>query len=426
MILRDISLVWSLLHTLLMFVMLFESRYPRKKATVLTLSTMLPLIVVNIVLMCFVPSDSFGVLMLATCTLPSLIFFWFIAKNRDGRFLFTFCFVDTTVLEIIYITQILNYYITPDSYVFMFVSRIVILPIFEIYFYKRLRPGYLEMQRHTKKGWGVLALISAIFYVAISLMMNHPVPIIERPEYIPTAILIFLLMPAIYLHIFSTLRNQQKLHEMTERDDILQLQVSNITARANEFSAANEKFRMERHNYRHKMQTIAGLVEKKQYDELKTLVHEYNAAIKETRVKRYCNHTVLDAVFASYLQRAENMGISLRTSLDFPDELSVPEAELAVVLANAIENAINACEALPPEQRYLKISVLTAPCFMMQIQNSFNGEVEFDDNGIPINHDEEHGFGTRSIAAFCEKHNVFFEFKTEDNVFSLRLVFGNK
>lgn len=43
-ILRDSSVIWSLFHVLVMFVMLFESRYPRKKTRILTVCFMGPLI----------------------------------------------------------------------------------------------------------------------------------------------------------------------------------------------------------------------------------------------------------------------------------------------------------------------------------------------------------------------------------------------
>lgn len=35
-ILRDLSVLWSLIHVLILFIFLYESRYPRKKTLVLT------------------------------------------------------------------------------------------------------------------------------------------------------------------------------------------------------------------------------------------------------------------------------------------------------------------------------------------------------------------------------------------------------
>ena len=106
-ILRDISVMWSLIHTLVMFMFLFDSRYSKKKTIKLTLLTMLPLILLNFIMFLVCGSEGYMQRMLITLSLPSLIFFFILAKHRDGRFLFTFCVIDTLVLEIIYITNIL-------------------------------------------------------------------------------------------------------------------------------------------------------------------------------------------------------------------------------------------------------------------------------------------------------------------------------
>ncbi len=425
-LLKDISIIWSLVHTLIMFILLYEPKYEKKKSMTITLATMIPLCAVNLALTFFIPADKYGTLMLATLTLPSLIVFYILSKYKDGRFFFAFCLVDTTSLEILYVSQILNFYITPDTYIVMFAIRLIAFPVLEILIAKKLKAILADVQKHTPKIWWTFALISAIFYVLVSLMMNTPAAITERPEYLPAMALVFILMPVIYVDIFHTMIQMQKMYETIERADILQLQVNNITARAAEYSDANERFRIERHNFRHKMQTIAGLVERHQYEALTELVMDYISAMQATQVKRYCKFTVLDTVFAAYLQKAESNGTNVTTMLDLADTLPANEAELAAVIANALENAINACEKMPAEERFIKVQTISEPCFMLQIQNSFNGEAEFDDNGIPVNRADGHGFGTLSIVAFCEKHNAYYEFKAENNVFTLNLVFGNK
>lgn len=421
-ILKDFSILWSLIHTLILFMLLFESRFSRKKTLILTLSTMIPLIVLNFALFLIFGADKYSTLMLFTCSLPSLIFFLLIAKHRDGRFFFTFCMVDTVMIEITYITSIIEHYIPGERYIFIFVSRLVIYPILEWLTYKKLRPIYFDVQNHTKKGWYILTAIGAVFYVAISLSAGYPTLITERPEDLPVLILMFILMPVVYINIFNTLRHQQNMYEIKEQDNILRVQVANMANRIDELFAADDKFRMERHNLRHKMQTIANLVEKEQYDELHNLVLEYSEAAKETQVKRYCTNAVIDAVLSTYLHKAESENIKVSTKIILPDPLSVSEAELATVFANAVENAINACEKVDKTKRYIDIRVLTTPRFMIQVRNSFNGRIEFDKNGIPVNRSEGHGFGTRSIVAFCEKHNAFYEFKADDENFSLRIM----
>lgn len=422
-ILRNFSLFWAMAHTLVLFLMLFESRYPRKTTLIITLSTMIPLMIANSILTLTMKPEKMSMALLLTLSLPSLIVFWLLAKHRDGRFYFTFCLVDTVVLESIYMTQIINHFVTPDTYIFMFVVRLVLYPLLEWLAYTKLRSTYLQVQKFSKHGWGSFAAISALFYVLMTLVMAYPTAITERPEYIPSAVLLFILIPVIYVHIISTLWRQQNMHEMTVQEDILKLQVANMTARIEEFAAADEKFRMERHNYRHKMKTIASLVELGQYEEVSALVKDYNEAYQRTQVVRYCKNAVIDAVLSTYIKQAESKAIKVTVGFAFPDPIPVNETELATVFANAIENAINASEKLKEPQRHIEIKVISKPQFLIMIRNNFDGNVEFDDQGIPVNHEEEHGFGTRSIVAFCNKYNAHYLFKSTDNKFTLYLNF---
>ncbi len=422
-ILRNISLFWAMAHTLVLFMMLFESRYPRKKTLVITLSTMIPMIILNGILTFIMDADRMATTMLITLSVPSLIIFFLLAKHRDGRFFFTFCLVDTVVLEIIYVTQVLNHFLTPDTYIFMFVVRIVIMPLLEWLTWKKFRATYLHVQNYTQHTWSVFAAISGLFYVLITLTAAYPTAITERMEYLPLMILIFTLVPTIYVHIVLTLWRHQSLHEKAMQEDILKLQVSNLSDRIADLSAADEKFRIERHNFRHKMKTIASLVELQQYEELTALVQDYNETYRRTQIVRYCSNSVIDAVLSAYIGQAESKGIQVKVGLAFPDPIPVDETELGTVFANAIENAIHASEKLPADQRRIEIKVLCQPRFMIMIRNNFNGEIEFDDEGIPVNREEEHGFGTRSIVAFCNKHDAHYLFKVKNNQFALYLDF---
>ena len=421
--LRELSLFWCMAHTIVLFFLLFESRLSVRKTIIITASTMIPLTIVNLFLAFSLDAERMGLVMLLTLSLPSLAVFWPMAKYRDGRFFFTFCFVDTMVLVFIFFTQILNFYTTPDTDIAMFISRLLLCPLLEWITIKTLRKPYLEVQHYTHSGWTIFAVISALFYVLLVLMFNFPTTITERPEYLPAALLLLILIPFLYTHMITTLRRQQKLHEMVEQENILSLQVSNLTARIGELAAADEKFRMERHNFRHKMKTIASLLDAQQYAECRTLLDEYNEALERTRAKRYCQHTVIDAVLSTYIQRAESKNIKVTFGFAFPDQIPVNETELATAIANALENAINACEGLEIEQRYIEIKVLNHPRFIIQIANSYDGEVIFDDHGIPVNAHEDHGFGTRFIAAFCHKHDGFYQFKADGKRFVLYLNF---
>jgi len=422
MILRAVSVLVALLFRVVIISFLFESRFPKKKTLAFILSTVLPLTILNFGIFVLYSTKMYMTMLIFSLTLPSFALFRFVAKRGNGRMLFTLCFVDTIILEIIHITNILEYYI-PGEDIFLLASRLVLYPLLAYIMYKYLRPTYIKLQKTISKGWYVFAVTALIFYFLISIATRYPTDITTRPEYFPVLALLFVLMPVVYLNIFITLRHQQHIFNDAHQKAILKVQVSGMSHRIDAFNHADEKFRIERHDYRHKMQAIASLLKSQKYDELEALIPQYIESIEKTKVKKYCANAVIDAVLSSYISKAKEKGIKVTTKIDYPDKTNVNETELATVFANAVENAIIACEKCIGD-KFIDIIVLSAPRFMIQISNSINGTVDFDERSIPVNNEDGHGFGTRSIVAFCEKNSAFYEFKAEDKRFLLRIVFS--
>ena len=85
-ILQDFSIFWALVHTLVMFLSLCESRFSKKSTIVLTTITMAPLILGNLAIYVLFGSDVSGKLILVSLSLPSLIVCYILSKYRNSRF----------------------------------------------------------------------------------------------------------------------------------------------------------------------------------------------------------------------------------------------------------------------------------------------------------------------------------------------------
>lgn len=72
-----------------------------------------------------------GKMYLLTCTLPSLLFFWFMSQDRKGQFFFTFCLADTVSYWIIAATNLAGFYFGGEKYIVMFIGRLVLFPLIE-------------------------------------------------------------------------------------------------------------------------------------------------------------------------------------------------------------------------------------------------------------------------------------------------------
>lgn len=421
-ILRDLSVIWSLLHTLVIFIIFCKSKYSVKKSVILTFVFMLPLLVYNFLFFMYFGPNRSGQMIVLNCTVPSMIFFYFLSKYKDGRFFFTFCFVDTLSMEIINLTNLIDFYLPGDIYLVMFLLRLAAFPLMEWAILKWLKKPYQELQESVQKGWGSFAFISILFYLLLILLCNFPTIVTDRPEYLPSVLLLMVLMPFMYWCIFLTLFRQQKIFQMREHENLLRLQSAMMQNRIDETMRSKQQLDIERHDLRHRFQILDSMLMHGNIYEARTYIASSDQILSNTTVKRWCLHPVLDAVFSSYFHLAKEQEIRIEADLDISETIHFDAVELSTVFGNAIENAIQAVTQLPAKDRVIKCKCIRHPQLMFRISNPYTGTVQFDDNGQPLSQKEGHGIGTRSIAAYCEKHNAFCNYKAEGGWFTMQLV----
>lgn len=112
----------------------------------------------------------------------------------------------------------------------------------------------------------------------------------------------------------------------------------------------------------------------------------------------------------------------MEATISLPDALPVNEGEVAIVVANALENAIHANLNLPQEQRKIRCKMMGTPGVVLEISTPCTKNITFDSNGLPMAQREGHGLGVQSISAFCRKNGAVCQFDLTDGWFRLRLV----
>lgn len=200
-IFRDLSILWSLFHILILFMLLYRSRYPKKDLSfngncndAADFDKFIRAYPVRF------RRDGKGVS--SDLYASKYAFFWIVSKDKKGRFFFTFCLADTVALWIIAVTNVLDYYLGGEKYILMFIGRLVLFPLLEWLAVRYLRKPYMELQKSVANGWGIFAGMTAVYYMLLAVMANFPKLITQRLQELPAFILILILMPLTYATIF--------------------------------------------------------------------------------------------------------------------------------------------------------------------------------------------------------------------------------
>ncbi len=353
-------------------------------------------------------------------SVPTLIFFFAMSRQRNAQFVFIFCFSDTVCIWIELASALTDYAVNGNGAV-TFALRVAAFPLMEYAVWRWLRRPFLEISRLVRKGWLLFAALTGICYLILVLLSVYPTAIFDRPQDIPLAVMVLALIALTYGTIFLVLFEQLHVMKVQERQRVLEAQTAMMSRRMEDIRRAEDAMRIERHDMRHQLQTVASLAQRGDSAAVLDYVGIFQEKLDSIAPKRYCANPVLDAVLANAASQAEQLGISAEIAVALPEELPVDMLELSIVFANALENAIHAVSALPEERRRIFCKSVIYPRFMLEISNPYEGKVAFDRKGFPITDKPGHGTGTRSIVAFAEKYQALCLFDTENGWFRLRV-----
>ena len=351
--------------------------------------------------------------------IPSLLLLFAFSRFRGGRLVFQM-FSAILFCTLVQHGAGLVYYLSGGQ-VWALILSYAILSTGVIWFLIRfLRPLFLQTLLELRRGWWLMCLVIATYYVIVVYLIPGYVGFDWNSTVIkPSISLLMVGFYSILMFLFSSIRKEAETRHSAQ---ISALQLSALQSRMEAVSAAEDVIRTERHDLRHRLQAVAELVARGDGDAALDFLDAAQKRLDEQKEIRWCRPPVLDAVFASYFDQAKNQGIRVEATISLPSGLPVDERALAIVLANALENAIHANLALSQGQRELRCKMVGIPGIMLELSNPCAGQVSFDSNGLPVAQREGHGLGVQSIATFCRKNGAVCQFDLTDGWFRFRLV----
>ena len=408
--------------TVLYMIMAFlfmDSRYSRRRALFIVSSVTILLMAAVAALYQAVDMDAAFWIYAITIHIPLILLLFTLSRFRGWRLIFQQLSVVLFCTLIHHISGLI-YYLS-GSRLWVLVLSCAVLSAWVIWFLIRfLRPLFFQILLELHQGWWLICLVMATYYIIAVYLIPGYAGFDPRSTIIKPAIgLLMLGVYSILMFFFTSIKNEM---EARHNAQMSALQLSALQSRMEAVKAAEMAIRTERHDLRHRLQATAELVSRGDKDAALDFLNAAQKRLDDQKEIRWCRPPVLDAVLSSYFDQAKNQGIAVEAKISLSDTLSVNEGELAIVLANALENAIHANLNLPQEQRKIRCKMTGTPGVMLEISNPCTGNIVFDNNGLPMAKREGHGLGVQSISAFCRKNGAVCQFDLTDGWFRLRLV----
>lgn len=173
-----------------------------------------------------------------------------------------------------------------------------------------------------------------------------------------------------------------------------------------------------RHDYHNHMQSVKAYLAMDNLDEARAYLDRLEQDLDDINLLFNTGNINADAILNSKISLAIKKGIQVDYKATVPKELAVSDIDLCVVIGNLIDNAVEACEKVEPEDQFIRlyIGILRRQLYL-SVSNATSEVVrKFDEEYITTKRGN-HGHGLKRINNIVDKYDGYINRKNEPGVF---------
>jgi len=236
----------------------------------------------------------------------------------------------------------------------------------------------------------------------IPLLLHRELPIISVFITLAGAVLLFSLIASI--HLFQ---NLAKLYADEKERAVLQKQIQDADSIYTEIKGMKHDMKSHLANIRMLVKSDAG--ENKEA-EIEAYLGKLEETVSNFDFVYQTGNSVCDIIIHQKYMECKSNATDFSANFIYPVRLTIDVYDLAVILNNGLENAIEACNKMAETGRYINLlAYAKGEMFFIEIENSFASEnILIDsDTGLPQSSKQEtglHGMGLSNIRRCARKY----------------------
>lgn len=399
-------------------------KYPLKKILVV-----LAVYLLWVCVFTFTSMKFFGIvitlrLCVLTISVPAILILYFISTYSPWQAVFNYT-MQLSVSLILAMSQTIAATVLGGEKITDLLIRILSYALCIFAEYKFLRNRFSRLDYLPDKSWRTLTFVPIGFTVLFFLIATYPGHFSESVANTIYIYAVTAVMLLVYVIIFHSLVSQYNLQLSEYTNSILTAQSESFQKQLEAINSTEEQIKIMRHNMRYHVIVVSDMLTAGDYSDALEYLDSIEKRLDNAGKTVYCSNSTANAILAYYIERAESKGIRTEIQFAMPENIKIDIIDFTATLANALENAVNACAKVPERKGRLRIRTTESKQYIIEIANNYTGTVSFDENGLPTSRESGHGIGTRSISAFSQKNNAILDYDVTDEWFKLRIVLPN-
>ena len=208
-----------------------------------------------------------------------------------------------------------------------------------------------------------------------------------------------------------------------KKDKITQYQNTLIEQHYAEVENMYRKMRAWRHDYHNHMQVLTAYLEAGEVEKARVYLDEINENLVKVDTVIKTGNTMVDAILGSKISLMRSKDIRVDATARVPAALAVADVDLCVMIGNLLDNAMEACEKLPAEDRFARIYIsVKGNHLYMSFTNSAGKKQTKVGNIFASTKGADHGLGLSRVDTLVAQYGGYLTRASEDGGYTTEVI----
>ena len=179
-----------------------------------------------------------------------------------------------------------------------------------------------------------------------------------------------------------------------------------------------------RHDYRNHIQTMKAYAASENWDAIKHYLDLLDDDLTTVDTVIKTGNPMTDAILNSKISLAKSKDINVVADAHIPVKLKTSEIDLCCIIGNLFDNAIEACEKLPVDQRMIRVymDMRNTQLYLSFTNLTAGKKLKKEGKLFRSTKGENHGFGLVRMDAIIERLDGYISRNSEDGAFTTEIL----
>lgn len=199
---------------------------------------------------------------------------------------------------------------------------------------------------------------------------------------------------------------------------LVEYQTEQSEKHLNEVRSIHKEMRGYKHDFHHHLQALKGQLEAGEVDRALAYIEQLDNQLMNVDTLLKTGNVSLDAILSAKIAQAKAENIAVTVKANVPDQLTISDLELSIIIGNLLDNAIEACHTVTGE-RFIRIYIsMKGTMLYFSMLNAAGAKKKKTGSLFATHKDGVHGFGLRRAEAILEEHGGWVKYNSEDGAFT--------